>query len=213
MQPSGGPDVRRLTGLFGLATLLRAGLGRGREGLSRLSVLVAYASRYGATREIAERVAETPRASGLEARAQPVKAVADLAGYDAFVVGSAAYYGSWLKEAAAFVRRHQASLAGRPVWLFSSGPISADPTDAEGRDQREAAVPKEIAELEQAIHPRDHRVFFGRLDRGRLGLMDRLVARMPAFPGSEGDFRDWADVEGWARGMAQALSPVAAGGR
>jgi menaquinone-dependent protoporphyrinogen oxidase len=178
-----------------------------------MSILVAYASRYGATREIAERIAETLRVFGLEARAQPVKAVGDLAGYDAFVVGSAAYYGSWLKEAAAFVRQQRASLASRPVWLFSSGPISADPTDAAGRDEREAAVPKEIAELEQVIHPRDHRVFRGRLDRGRLGLMDRLVASMPAFPGSEGDFRDWAEVEGWARGIAHALSPAAAGGR
>ena len=178
-----------------------------------MSILVAYASKHGATQQIAERIAETLRASGLEVEAAPVKSAADLTGYDAFVIGSAVYFGSWLREAAEFLRRNVATLAKRPVWLFSSGPISADTEDELGRDMREVAEPKDIAELRVAITPRDHRVFFGRLDRGKLGFVDRLVASMPAFPGSEGDFRDWTEITSWAESIAHELAPVAAAGR
>jgi menaquinone-dependent protoporphyrinogen oxidase len=182
-----------------------------------MTILVAYASKHGATREIAERVAETLRDSGLDAEVRPIGAAGDPAGYEAFVLGSAVYFGSWRKEATAFVRRHRAVLATRPVWRFSSGPLGTAATDAEGRDLREAAVPKESAGFAEAIQPRDHRVFFGALDHTRFGFAERLVWALPAGRKLliEGDFRDWADVESWARGIAQALAPApaAAAGR
>ena len=62
-----------------------------------MRVLVAYASRHGATQGIAERIAETLRAAGIDAKAQPVASVKSVAGYDAFVIGSAAYLFHWLK--------------------------------------------------------------------------------------------------------------------
>ena len=180
-----------------------------------MSILVAYASKHGATRQIAQRIGETLRVAGRDAEVRPVEAAGDPVGYDAFVIGSAVYFGAWRKEATAFVRRHQAVLAERPVWLFSSGPLGAERTDAQGRDLREAAVPKETAELALAITPRGHRVFFGALDRRRFGLLERLLWTLPAgrelLP--EGDFRDWAEVESWARAIAQALAPVPVSGR
>jgi menaquinone-dependent protoporphyrinogen oxidase len=180
-----------------------------------MPILVAYASKHGATGQIAERIAATLRAAGLAARVRPIEAVGDPAGYDAVVLGSAVYFGSWRKEATAFVRRHRAVLAGRPVWLFSSGPLGAAAADAQGRDLRAAAIPKEIAEVTEAIHPRDHRVFFGALDHTRLGFPERLVRALPAGRALliEGDFRDWADVGSWAEGIARELAPSAAGGR
>jgi menaquinone-dependent protoporphyrinogen oxidase len=173
-----------------------------------MNVLVAYASKYGATRGVAERLTDRLRAAGLEAQARPVTTVGDLSGYGAFVIGSAAYLGHWLTDATAFVRRNGAVLASQPTWLFSSGPLGTKPTDAEGRDLRLAAVPKEISELREAIHARDHRVFFGALDPGRLGLRDRAMRMLPAgralFP--KGDFRDWPDIDAWAAGIAEELT-------
>jgi len=169
-----------------------------------MPVLVVYASKHGATREIAERVAQTMVAAGQQAQARPVTAAGDLAGYDAFVVGSAVYMGHWQKEAVEFVRRNRAVLAGHPVWLFSSGPLGTEPVDAEGRDLTVAAEPKELAEFTEAIHPRGHRVFFGALDPGRLRLGERAIRKLPAGRAllPEGDFRDWAQIEAWARGIA-----------
>jgi len=169
-----------------------------------MAVLVVYASKHGATREIAERVAQTMAAAGHRAQACPVTAVGNLTGYDAFVVGSAVYMGHWQKEATEFVRRNRAVLAGHPVWLFSSGPLGTEPTDAQSRDLTVTAEPKELAELTEAIHPRGHRVFFGALDPGRLGLGERAIRKLPAARAimPEGDFRDWAQIEAWARSIA-----------
>ena len=180
-----------------------------------MNVLVAYASRHGATQGIAERIAETLRAAGLKAEARAAASVRSLAGFDAFVIGSAAYMFHWETEAASFVRRHQAEIAAKPSWLFSSGPLGTEPLDDKGRDQKVAAIPKEIPELVEAVHARDHHVFFGAYerDRKRIGLAERLVALMPAARDAlpEGDFRDWPEIEAWAAEIARALRPSPAG--
>ena len=131
-----------------------------------------------------------------------------LADYGAFVIGSAVYMGHRQKEAVQFVRRNRAVLAGRPGWLFSSGPLGTEPTDAEGQDLT-AAAPKEIAGFKEAIAPRGHQVFFGVLDPGRLGLGERALRKLPAGRAllPERDFRDWAQIEAWASGIARDSAP------
>jgi menaquinone-dependent protoporphyrinogen oxidase len=99
----------------------------------KMSVLVVYASKHGATRGIAGRIAASLRTAGCQADVRPVKDAGDLAAYDAFVIGSAAYELHWRKEATEFVRRNTKVLAARPVWLFSSGPLGTEPADAKGR--------------------------------------------------------------------------------
>jgi menaquinone-dependent protoporphyrinogen oxidase len=177
-----------------------------------MNVVVGYASRHGATQQIAERLAETLGAAGLGVRIGPVGSV-DLAAGEAFVIGSATYFGHWLKEATEFVHQHREVLAGAPVWLFSSGPLGDEATDAHGEDPRTSAEPKELAELREAVHPRDHRVFFGVLDPDSLRIRERMVRALPAgrqlLP--EGDFRDWADIEAWAQGIASELTRGSSG--
>ena len=177
-----------------------------------MSILVTYASKYGAAEELAARIAEKLRSVGHDAEVRPVKAAGDLAGYAAVVIGSAIYYGSWLKEAVEFVRRNRAVLAARPVWLFSSGPLGTSATDTQGHDLRRAAEPKELAELREAINPRDHRVFFGALDRSKMGFKDRMITNLPAARALflEGDFRDWKDIEAWAESIAHELAQMPA---
>jgi menaquinone-dependent protoporphyrinogen oxidase len=179
-----------------------------------MRVLVAFASKHGGTQGIAERIGEKLVAAGQQVDVLPAKQVGDLTSYGAFVIGSAAYMGSWLKEATEFVRRSQAILAARPVWLFSSGPLGTSRTDAQGRDLLLTSEPKEFAEFKETIHPRNQQVFFGALYISKLGFADRLVTKLPAakaaglFP--EGDFRDWKAIEAWADSIARELTPVAA---
>ena len=97
-----------------------------------MKVLVAYATRHGATAGIAERIAATLQAEGVEAEARPAASVKTLAAYDAFVVGSAAYMFHWLGDATKLVRSHRAELAVKPTWLFSSGPLGTEPAQREG---------------------------------------------------------------------------------
>lgn len=180
-----------------------------------MRVLVAYASQHGATREIAERIAERLRLAGLSVEARPAAHAGDLAEFDAFVIGGAAYIGRWLKDATELVAANAGLLAGRPTWLFSSGPLGTEPVDAEGHDQRESAQPKEFPGFRESIHPRATRVFFGALDPARLGLRDRAIRALPAGRAllPEGDFRDWSEIEAWADGIAVELAAAAAGNR
>ncbi len=55
-----------------------------------MSVLVVYASKHGATRGIAGRIAASLRTADCQAEVRSVKDAGDLAAYDAFVIGSAA---------------------------------------------------------------------------------------------------------------------------
>ena len=150
-----------------------------------MTILVAYAGKHGATGQIAERIAQGLRAAGQHADARPAQEAGDLAGCEGFVIGSAASATHWLKNATAFVRRNRDLLAARPVWLFSSGPLGSGPlvaeaSDAQGVDLRAAFEPKEIRGFQVAIHPRDHQVFRGALDPGRLSDAELSCLKMPA---------------------------------
>ena len=179
-----------------------------------MTVLVGYASKYGATQGIAERIAATLVADGHDAQALPLASVESTADYDAFVIGSAAYMGSWRKDATRFVRKHSSTLATSPVWLFSSGPLGTATTDAHGRDVLTEAAPKQFAEFKESITPRAMQVFFGALDPAKLRRRDRLIRKMPAghelLP--EGDFRDWAAIQAWAERIADELARSTKGG-
>jgi menaquinone-dependent protoporphyrinogen oxidase len=182
-----------------------------------MDVLVAYASRHGATAGIAERVAAGLRAAGLSAEARSVREIDDVEAHDAFVIGSAAYLFHWLKDATRFVRRHRAFLATRPVWLFSSGPLGTDRTDQQGDDVLEVTRPREFAELAALVHPRGMQVFFGAWDprAPRVGIIEQVVRRMPAAEATPaGDFRDWAVIDEWSATIARELlhGEVAASG-
>ena len=169
-----------------------------------MKVLVAYASKYGSTKGIAEFIGEKLRQRGMQADVMEVGVVRDAGVYDAFVIGSAVYMFHWLKEAKQFVSKNRSILASRPVWVFSSGPTGTKAIDSKGRDLREVSGPREIDELRESINPRDHRVFFGALYRDRLKGTSGLFARWIPKEG-EGDFRNWGEIEDWATSIAQYL--------
>jgi len=178
-----------------------------------MQVLCVYATRHGSTHGIADRIATRLREHGLEVTLRTAGRAGDTSGFDAFVIGSAAYMGGWLGDASTFVRRHEDLLRDRPVWLFSSGPIGTDPVDSKGHDVVEASVPREFGEFGDAIHPRGLRVFFGAYDPEAApigvaeGFMSKVMRLIPeartAMP--VGDFRDWPAIDAWADEIASAL--------
>jgi menaquinone-dependent protoporphyrinogen oxidase len=58
-----------------------------------IQVLVAYATKYGATAEIAEKIGQVLHQAGLRTDVLPADRVSDLTPYNAVVLGSAVYVG------------------------------------------------------------------------------------------------------------------------
>jgi menaquinone-dependent protoporphyrinogen oxidase len=159
-----------------------------------MRVLVAVASKHGATFDIAEVISDALRLRGLESVTMSVED-ATLDGFDAAVIGSAIYAGHWRKTGMDFVHHHEQRLQAMPVWLFSSGPIG-DPPKPEGD-------PADVADLVAASGAREHRVFAGMLDKRQLGFAERAVVATLRSP--IGDFRDFGQVRVWADDIAESL--------
>lgn len=163
-------------------------------------VLVAYATKYGATREIAERIGAALQDAGLSVRVAPADQVDNLAPYDAVVLGSAVYAGQWRKEAVEFLESNEQALSQRPVWLFSSGPTGeGDPVEL----MKGWRFPEAQQSIADRIAPRDIAFFGGELDLQKVSLPEKLLIKAMKAP--TGDFRDWEAIASWAGSIAEAL--------
>lgn len=160
-----------------------------------MKVLVCAASKYGATSEIAQVIAEVLAERGFEVTVRSPEKLGAVEEFDAVVLGSAVYLGRWMKPARDVVERFAAALATRPVWLFSSGPV--------GEPAKPAENPVDVTKILQVTKARDHRVFTGKLVKKHLSFPDRAVAS--AVRVEEGDFRNWGQIKDWAAGVADAL--------
>lgn len=171
-----------------------------------LKVLVAYASKYGATAEIAEKIGEVLRQESLRADVLPVKEVKDLKLYGAVVLGTAAYMFQWRKDATKFLKANEKTLAGLPVWLFVSGPIEkGDPVELlEGK-----VVPNSMQPVIDRIKPVDLTVFHGVIQPDKMNAFERWV--MKKMKASAEDFRDWEAITAWAKSIAGELKKKASG--
>lgn len=173
-------------------------------------VLVAYATRYGATREVAATVAGDLSRSGLGVSLQEMARVADLEGMDAVVLGAPLYVGRFHRDARRFLARHHHALAQRPVALFVLGPVLEPHDEREWRDAR-AAVDGALASVPDFV-PLSVSIIGGRYDPARLRFPDTLLARLPASPLSKlpaSDTRDWAALRAWTQGfVAHLKAPV-----
>jgi menaquinone-dependent protoporphyrinogen oxidase len=161
-------------------------------------VLVAYASRAGGTRGIARAIEQELTWAGALVDLETAQHAGDPAAYDAVLLGSAVYFGSWEKDALEFVERYERELRRVPVWLFSSGPLDWEDPAAP------ADPPRQVDNLIIATHARGHRTFGGVLEPVTAGIVGGFMADA----GMAGDFRDLPAVRAWAKGIAAELTSV-----
>jgi menaquinone-dependent protoporphyrinogen oxidase len=163
-------------------------------------ILITYASKYGATEEIARKIGIVLREAGLSVEVLPVKEAGDLSGYTAIVLGSALYMGRWRGEAVRFLKGNTQTLAQMPLWLFSSGPTGeGDPVKlVEGY-----IIPLPIQALVNQLHPRDVTVFHGSTNIAKLNFFEKWV--LNKVKAEIGDFRDWDAISAWAEAISMKL--------
>jgi menaquinone-dependent protoporphyrinogen oxidase len=163
------------------------------------SVLIAYATRYGSTVEVAEAVAATLREHGLTVDTQPMQNVQSLEGYSAVVLGSALYIGHWHKDARRFLSRHREALTERPVAIFVLGPVHEPHDHTEWQDSR-AQLDKELANFPW-LKPVAVEMVGGTFDPAKLRFpLNVLAGKSPA-----SDARDWPAIRAWASDLAAQL--------
>jgi menaquinone-dependent protoporphyrinogen oxidase len=161
-------------------------------------VLVAYASKMGATAEIAEGIGAAIRQYGHLVDVLEVGQIRSITKYDAVVLGSAIYTGRWRPEAVHFLRKYADTLRTRQVWLFHSGPIGPHA----GKPQ---AMPKNVQRLAERAEATPAMTFPGRLE---VETAKGFLARRMAATELGGDVRDWDLVGAWAQNVAEAISAV-----
>lgn len=168
------------------------------------NILVTYASKYGATAEIAAKIGAVLRKAGLPVEIMPVNNLQDLNSYQAVILGSALYIGKWQKEAETFLKTNEKALAGLPVWLFSSGPTGSG-------DSIELLVgqnlPASLQPLVDRIRPRDITVFHGYINTDKINFIEKWMIKS-VVKKPMGDFRDWDKINIWAAEIAAALKVV-----
>jgi menaquinone-dependent protoporphyrinogen oxidase len=171
----------------------------GKETTMAASILVAYATRYGSTREVAEAVAATLRERGLEADLQPVRQVRALDQYRAVVLGAPLYMFHWHKDARRFLARHRTALTARPVAICALGPFHADEQEFQGA---RGQLDKELAKFPW-LTPATIGIFGGAFDPLKLTLPYSLLPALKKMPAS--DARDWPAIRTWAEELAAQL--------
>jgi menaquinone-dependent protoporphyrinogen oxidase len=168
------------------------------------SILVAYATKYGSTQEVAEAVAAALREGGQAVDCQSAKNVRSLDGYGAVVLGAPLYMFRWHNDAKSFLSRHRRALTARPVAVFAMGPLKDEAKD--WQDVR-AQLDKELLKFPW-LAPVAAEVFGGKHDPAKLTFPHNLIPALKQMPAT--DIRDWTAIRAWASGLTAKLAPAGA---
>ena len=172
--------------------------------------LVAYGTKYGSTAKVADLIAASLRAKGIE------PTVVDLAnangtnvdGYDLVVVGSCIMMGKWLKHPLEFLEKNRTELAQKEVAMFvTCGDVL---TGKESLETYQKKYLDDIAEKYGIVSPYEKALFGGVVDFKAYNPLLRAViksiwkdkkkeleAKGVDFA-KPYDFRDWDAITAWA---------------
>jgi menaquinone-dependent protoporphyrinogen oxidase len=172
-----------------------------------MKILVAYASGFGATAEVAKEMADILGRRHL-VDLQPIGRVRSLDRYEAVVVGSSLRAGRWLGAMRRFVGHFHQALAERPLAIFVVA-LTARTHEGSRRVLAEA-LPK-LLERYPEVKPVATEAFGGVLDYDRYNPLVRAIMRKAAL--QEGlptaglqDFRDWEAIRKWAAELGEKLA-------
>ena len=145
-----------------------------------MRVLIAYTTKRGSTREVAERVGEVLKAKGMEVTVADIKDKPEVTGFDAAIVGAPVMMGRLLHRAPRFVKKHLKYLADKPFACFALGGTLAEDTE-----ENRAIMLKRLEPVTDKITPVDIGLFGGKY--------------------KDEDYRNWDKITAWAEGLAAKL--------
>ena len=160
--------------------------------------LVAFATMYGSTREVAQEVAAALQAQGADVDVRPAGDVKNLGDYDLVVLGAPLIMHRLHGDARKFVSRNRKGLQQCSVAVFALGPITHD--EKEWQECR-AQFDDELSKFE-GLEPVAAEMFGGRFDPALL----RFPFNKFAGPAGASDARDWDAIRAWAAGLPALMA-------
>jgi menaquinone-dependent protoporphyrinogen oxidase len=167
-------------------------------------ILVAYATRLGATRGVAEAIGKTLAEGSVLVDVLPMQEVKDLSPCRAVVAGSAIQRGKWLPEAMQFMQTHQSALAQKPFAAF----LVCMTLSMRDGDKYRPNVATWLEPVRALVKPVSEGLFAGSLDVSKVPTFsDRLKFRISVLFGvwTEGDHRDWNAIRTWTESLRPLL--------
>jgi menaquinone-dependent protoporphyrinogen oxidase len=152
------------------------------------SILIAYATRHGSTREVAEAISARLSERGAAIEMQLVAKVRSVEGFDAVVLGAPIYSGRWDPHAVKFLKRHRRKLESLPVAIFALGP----------RDTTDEAFTRSRGQLDRSL---GHVAWLKPASVELFGGVDPPKRNRP----DRRDARDWVAIYAWADALPEAL--------
>lgn len=165
-------------------------------------ILIAYASAYGTTAEVAKVIGETLSKSGAKVEVKHVSEVANLVEYDSVIIGAPIQFDKWLSDAREFVKTTENILRKMPVaYFFTCMSLSLG-------DSKEAQqYTNDLTSLSDLVKPVSVQGFAGAADFKKIsffvGIALRVILRTKGVKG--GDYRDWKAIRAWAEDVGGKL--------
>jgi len=176
-----------------------------------MTLLVAYASLYGSTQEMAQTLTTFLRGAGHTVQLSPIDEFISPESYDAIILGSPIHCGLWARPMHQFLYQMRSRLQTQPLYAW----ITCMRVLEEGgyaHAQKYYVTPeiREIASL------RSMEVFAGRIVPASLSWEDYSdLSRR--YDGSheilhhQGDYRDWTRFRAWSEFIVQDLKTLKIG--
>ena len=187
--------------------------------MTKTQILLAYASHFGSTSEIAHEIADVLRQENLAVDVLDLKSpreIHPLADYSGVIVGSGIRMASWAKEVLHFVQSNIEILKGKPLGVFISSGEASNP------DSYEKAKNKylyQILDEFQLMGPEvTYEAFGGVFDFSsstNYSFVEKKILQRIADSSSSGfvvndgklnDFRNWQLIRKWATAFADIIN-------
>lgn len=175
-----------------------------------MKVLIAYATAHGSTAEVAQRMGEILQENDLTVDVENVVNIKSVAGYDAYIIGTAIHSGNWLNEAHKFIIDFADELAEKPTYCWVT---CIRVLESHGYDWvLNNYMPPWLL---KTLNVQELTAFAGKLDLDEVS-MDEEWALALKYDGQrsardhDGDFRDWNLIRDWTENVAQKLNDYSA---
>jgi menaquinone-dependent protoporphyrinogen oxidase len=160
-------------------------------------VLVAFATRFGSTREIVSAMVHELNSAGLDAHGAEATSSLNPDDYDAFVIGSPIYGSKWLAAAGMFAAITSERIDGKPVALFSVGTLGLNSSEAGEKEHKDFVTG--LIDVAPKLNIVSDALFSGYFERSNLPWYLRIIDRFAPTP--QGDHRDWQAIQSWTKSL------------